>query len=207
MAEANSQENEPLPENLDGEAVGPASASEEKTGKQPMPITIMDIELEQLKKELTECKDKYLRTLAESENARKRLYKERQEVTQFAVQNVIVDFLNPIDHMENALKYTEQMSDEVKHWALGFQMILNQFKEVLSSNGVNAFTSKDKPFDPHCHEAVEMIETADYPPGIVVEESIRGYKMGDRLVRPARVKVSKVPSEVSSTNNETIPQG
>ena len=77
--------------------------------------------------------------------------------------------------MENALKFTQQMSDEVKHWAIGFQMILNQFKDVLSANGITPFSSEGKPFDPHLHEAIETVATADFPPGTVIEESLRGY--------------------------------
>lgn len=159
----------------------------------PKNITITDLELEHLKKELAECKDKYLRVLAESENARKRLQKEKQEMIQYARQNVIVDFLNPIDHMENALKFTQQMSDDVKHWALGFQMILSQFKDVLTNNGVTPFESEGRHFDPHRHEAVEAVPTKEVPPGTVIEESLRGYIMGDKVIRPARVKVSKAP--------------
>lgn len=161
--------------------------------QEPATMSVSELELDSLKKELADCKDKYLRVLAESENARKRLQKEKQETIQYAVQNVIVDFLNPIDHMENALKFAQQMSDEVKHWATGFQMILTQFKDVLSNNGVAPFASEGKPFDPHRHEAVETIETGDYAPNTVVEESLKGYVMGDKTIRPARVKVSKAP--------------
>src|SRR4029079_7122562 len=112
-------------------------------------------------KELQEYKDKYLRQLAESENFRKRMQKEKQELTQYAVQNLIIDFLNPIDHMENALKFTEQMSEEVKHWGIGFQMILNQFKEVLTNNNVRSFKSIGERFDPYRHEAIEAIATTE----------------------------------------------
>lgn len=169
-------------------------------------VTIAQTEFESLKKELAECKDKYLRTLAESENARKRLQKEKQELIQYALQGAIVDFLNPIDHMENALNFTQQMSDEVKHWAIGFQMILNQFKDVLSSNGVMPYVSEGRPFDPHFHEAVENIATTDFPPGIVIEESLKGYKMGDKVIRPARVKVSKAV-ETKKENAEKANNG
>ena len=161
-------------------------------------------EFDLIKKELAECKDKYLRVLAESENARKRLQKEKQEMIQYSIQNIIVDFLNPIDHMENALKFTQHMSPDVKHWAQGFQMILTQFKDVLTMNGVAPFASEGQPFDPHRHEAVETIETADYPPGIVLEESLRGYEMGDKTIRPARVKVSRALSEALPEEKQEI---
>ncbi len=162
--------------------------------QEPIEVMITNIELEMLQKEASEYKDKYLRMLAEMENVRKRLQKERHELVQYAVQNVIVDFLNPIDHMESALGYTEQMSDQVKHWAIGFKMILEQFKDVLSGQGVVAFKSVGEEFDPHFHEAVEAVETDVYKPGIVVEESMKGYKMSDKVIRPARVKVSKAVS-------------
>lgn len=196
MAQANDNENSEDFKDLSPDYLGHPEELNDKpqiqeSSNKPKSITITDVELEQLKKDASEYKDKYLRVLAESENARKRLQKEKQELIQYAIQNVVIDFLNPIDHMENALKFTQQMSDEVKHWALGFQMILTQFKDVLSRNGVTPFDSTGKPFDPHCHEAVESVATEDHPPGTVIEESLRGYKMGDRTIRPARVKVSK----------------
>src|ERR1700733_5839643 len=88
----------------------------------------LDAELEKLRKEAAEYKDKYQRALAESENARKRLQKERQELVQYALQNVLAEFLGPIDHLESALQYADQAPPDVKHWAQGFQMIANQFK-------------------------------------------------------------------------------
>lgn len=173
----------------------PSIQQNETASHQPKTTTVGGLELESLRRELAETKDKYLRVLAESENARKRLQKEKQETIQYALQNVIVDFLNPIDHMENALSFTQQMSEDVKNWAAGFQMILTQFKDVLSNNGVTPFSSEGKPFDPHRHEAVETVETSTVPPGTVVEESLKGYIMGDKTIRPARVKVSKTPAE------------
>ena len=149
--------------------------------------------LEQSLAETAEYKDKYLRLLADSENMRKRLSKEKQEMMAYALQDVLAEFLGPIDHMENALNYTEQMSDEVKHWSLGFQMILTQFKDVLSNHGAKSFVSKGTCFDPHLHEAVEAVECIDMEPGIVIEEFVKGYKIGDKVLRPARVKVSKTP--------------
>lgn len=202
MAQDGTIENEeqPIPQ-----AESTAKEKDSQPTREPKPITISDMEYEQLKKEVNEYKDKYLRSIAEAENLRKRLHKERHDMTQMAVQSIIVDFLNPIDHMENALSFTDNMSDEVKNWAIGFKMILNQFKEVLASNDVHPFKSVGTHFDHHVHEAVEMIETEEHPPGIVLEESIRGYKMGSKTIRPARVKVSKKPAskpEKTEQNDE-----
>lgn len=200
MTEANEEKNK-----LDGEEAAKQEAKPTEPTpppRQPVQVTITDIELEQLKKEAAEFKDKYQRALAESENSRKRLQKERQELIQYAMQNIFVDFLAPIDHMENALGFTEQASNEVKHWAYGFKMILGQFKDVLSNNGVTPFKSVGERFDPHRHEAVETLETTEYPSGTVVSESICGYKMGDRIVRPARVKVAKAPGAPAPQKEE-----
>lgn len=161
-------------------------------------------ELEKVKAELAEMKDKYLRILAEGENTRKRMLKEKQEMTRFAVENVIAEILSPIDNLDNALKFANQMSEETKNWALGFQMILSQFKDVLNEHGVVAFHSEGNFFDPHMHEAVEVKETADHPEGMILKEFLKGYKCGDRTVRPARVLVAKAlkKEEASSTESQ-----
>src|SRR5262245_35847739 len=127
---------------------------------------------------------------------RKRLHKEKQESTHYALSNLLAEFLSPIDHMETALKHTENMSEEVKHWGLGFKMILTQFQDVLSMHGVEPMHALGKHFDPHLHEAIETIETQDAAPGTVVEECVKGYKIGDKVIRPARVKVAKQPQEI-----------
>lgn len=168
----------------------------EPHGQKPKQVMMTDDELRQIKKESMEYKDKYLRLLADADNARKRLQKERQELIQYALENVMIDFLRPLDNFENALKFADQMSDEVKNWAFGFQMILTQFKDVLANNGVMPVQSQEgAQFDPHYHEAIEIIETNEYRPGTIVEECVRGYKMGDRTIRPARVKVAKEASQ------------
>lgn len=141
--------------------------------------------------ENNEYKDKYLRLLADVENTRKRMQKEKQEATRFAIENVMGDILLPIDNLENALKFTDQMSEETRNWALGFQMILTQFKEVLQEQGIVPFDSVGTAFNPHLHEAVEMEETDQYASGTIIQEFMRGYQCGDRTVRPARVKVAK----------------
>lgn len=186
MSNQNTTGNPDIPPSSNGETIPPAF------------VTIPEAELEQIKREATEYKDKYLRSLADADNLQKRLQKERQDFIQYAVENAIIEVLNPIDHFENALKFAQQASDDVKHWAVGFQMILTQFRDALANVGVTAFKSEGMPFDPHCHEAIEMIATSEHPPGIVIIENMRGYKMGERVIRPARVKVSKTPATVSN---------
>lgn len=142
-------------------------------------------------------KSKYLRALADMENLRKRLQNEKQETIAYAIDNMLAEFITPLDSFESALAYTENLSPELKNWAQGFKMIANQFKEVLENHGIRPYESKGKPFDPHYHEGVETVETDEFEDGIVIAEVVKGYKRGDRILRVAKVKVAKRPSKVT----------
>jgi molecular chaperone GrpE len=169
--------------------------SVEETREEAVAGPTPEEEIERLKESLKESQDKYLRVLADSENARKRMQKEREEMTKYAIENVLTEFLHPLDNLEKALLFAESMSDEVRNWAVGFEMLLNQFKQILSNHGVEEYHSVGKHFDPHQHEAVEMVETTEYEPGVVVDEFVRGYRIGNRPIRVARVKVAKAPEK------------
>lgn len=141
--------------------------------------------------EAVNYKDKYLRLLADTENTRKRMLKEKQDMVRFGIENILGEILGPMDNLENALKHAENLSGELKNWALGFQMILAQFKEVLTQNGVAPFVSEGEKFDSTRHEAVEMEETDQAPEGMILKEFVKGYSRGDHIIRPARVRVAK----------------
>ncbi len=147
-----------------------------------------------------EYKDKYLRLLAEMDNMRKRMQKEKQDMTRFAIDNVMGEMLGPIDNLENALQFTQHLSEEMRNWAQGFQMILGQFKEVLSNHGITHFKSEGMRFDPHLHHAIEKEETDEKPEGTILKEYVKGYRHGERVVRPAQVKVAVLPQKVDILN-------
>jgi molecular chaperone GrpE len=149
--------------------------------------------------ETPDYKDKYLRLLAEGENTRRRLQKEKQDMMKFCIDNLMIDILNPIDQLENALKFADQASDEVKGWAMGFQMILGEFKEILTSHGITPFVSEGQMFDPSMHEAVETEQTDTVADGTILKEFVKGYRSGDRIIRPSRVKVAK--KNIEENNN------
>src|SRR5437016_716242 len=107
----------------------------------PKQVLMTDTELRSMQKEILEYKDKYLRLLADGENSRKRLQKEKQEISRYALEGIVVDFLRPLDNLENALRFAQDMSDEVRNWAFGFQMILTQFRDVLAQHGITSFES------------------------------------------------------------------
>jgi len=143
-------------------------------------------------------KDKYFRALAEMENMRKRMHKEKQEMARFGIENAIGEFLPAIDNFENALRMASHATGELKNWAIGFEMILSQFKEVLHNHGIVSFHSEGNRFDAQFHEAVEIVETLDHPDGTILHEFTKGYKSATRTVRPARVKVAKHPQKTEN---------
>ncbi len=151
--------------------------------------------------EALDYKDKYLRLLAETENMRKRMQKEKQEMTRYAIDNILAEIIAPLDSFEQALELASNMSQDVKNWAVGFQMILSQFKQVLQDNHVVSFKSEGESFDPHKHDAIELEESEAIEPGIVLKEYVRGYKSGERIIRPARVKVSKKKKDSEESTN------
>jgi len=185
--------------------------NEEKSFQEQTPLNQQseqsaEQKMQELEAQLHEYKDKYLRLLAEVDNTRKRMQKEKQEMTRFAVENVIAEVLGPIDSLENALKFTGQLSEEMRNWTQGFQMILGQFKDVLSNHGVTSFHSEGMQFDPHLHYAIEIEETEEKPEGTIIQEFVKGYKSGDRTVRPARVKVAKTPDKKNPSENPQATQ-
>ncbi len=151
---------------------------------------------------LKQERNKSLLHLAELENSRKRMQREKHGSTRFAVENVLLEILTPLDNFENALSFAHQTSEETQNWAKGFEMILSQFREILTSHKIAPFTSEGHPFDPHMHEVLEMEETELHEEGTVVQEFMKGYKCGDRVIRPARVKVAKKPLKEEETVNQ-----
>jgi molecular chaperone GrpE len=158
------------------------------------PIDPQEHRIKQLEGDVQEAQEKYLRLLADTENTRKRMQKEKLEANKFAIEALLSEIFVPMDNLENALKHTSNLSDETRQWAMGFGMILNQFKDVLVQNGVVSFVSEGQKFDPHKHEAVELEETEAVPEGTILKEFVKGYRCGERTIRPARVKVAKAPT-------------
>ena len=170
--------------------------SEEEENMEELDIPPTEEELEE------DFKDKYFRLLAEMENSRKRMQKEKHEMTRFAIENVIGEILLPIDTLENALSFTDKMSEDTRNWAKGFEMILTQFKDVLGNHHIVAFHSENEMFDPHKHEAVEVEETDEHPEGTILHEYLKGYKSADRILRAARVKVARPPAQEEEITQE-----
>ena len=147
-------------------------------------------EVQKLRVERDTLVDRLARLQAEFENARKRAAREQQEFKDFAAADTIKSLLPALDSFERALQAPTNQLNEFRG---GVELIYKQLQDALAKLGVRAVLAKGEPFDPHVHEAIEMVETTEVPDHHVVDELQRGYKLKDRLLRPAMVKVAQNP--------------
>ncbi len=140
-------------------------------------------------------KDKYLKVLAEMENLRKRFDTERSEVIKYRASSFIQSILPTVDMFEMAMN-SQNVSDEIKNWLVGFEMILNNFKTTLEGEGVKEIkVNKGDEFDGNLHHAIEEVDTDEVEPGKVFQVKMKGYTLHDKLLRPATVTVAKIQKE------------
>ncbi len=150
-------------------------------------------ELEQLRGERDQLKDRLARLQAEFDNARKRADKERQDSRDYTVQSTVEPFLGVMDNFALALK----ADGDVTQLRAGVQLILKQMEEALRNLNVQPVETVGTQFDPRVHEALGSIETVEHPDHQVLEEIRRGYKLRDKLLRPALVRIASNPAQKS----------
>ncbi|HEV2323238.1 MAG TPA: nucleotide exchange factor GrpE [Terracidiphilus sp.] len=158
---------------------------------QPSADTVSRAEFDQLKAERDQLLDRLARLQAEFENARKRTERERAEFRDYATGSVVEQFLPVLDHFELALKAT----GSVEQLRSGVELIVKQMGEVLRQLQVVPVPAVGEPFDPRVHEALGTVDRDDIPDHYVAEEIRRGYRLRDRLLRPAMVRVAHNPSQ------------
>jgi len=143
--------------------------------------------------------DQLLRTKAEFMNYQKRMVKESESTSQFAVQSLILDFLPELDNFDRALKLADSSKDIVK-FVEGIKLIEEQLFKVLGKYGVEPIETVGKPFDPNLHEAVMEEENNEMPHHTIIDEFQKGFLLKERVIRPSKVKVSKktIEEEVES---------
>ena len=160
-----------------------------------VPEPAVEEEAESLKAELDHVRDIYLRKLAEFDNFRKRVEREREENRLAGVEEMVRELLPVLDNFERALQHAE---DDSGAFQQGVEMIAKQLWDTLERRGVEEVNPVGKPFDPELHEAVQRVDDSEHPPGTVAWVMLKGYTMGDRLVRPAMVGVVVEPSADSN---------
>jgi len=147
-------------------------------------------ELQKVRAERDMLVDRLARLQAEFENARKRTAREQQDFREYAVADAIKALLPSLDSFERALQTSARDKSEFRS---GVELIYKQLQDALQKLGLRAIPAKGEPFDPHLHEAIEMVETSDADDHQILEELQRGYKLKDRLLRPSMVKVARNP--------------
>ena len=151
-------------------------------------------ELKRLEGEVKELRDSLARRQADFENYRKRMERERSETFNRVVVDIAAKLLPVLDNLKRALETEASVeaseSDEFRHFLSGVDLIYKQLNGVLDALGVKPVLAEGERFDPHLHEAVLTEPTDDYEPDTVMQEIVRGFRVGDKLIRPALVKVA-----------------
>jgi len=148
-------------------------------------------ELRRVKAEIDHLREMYLRKLAEFDNYRKRIDRERQELRRTAAEGLVSELLPVLDNFERAVQHAEE--SEPAAFREGVAMIARQFADILQRSGLETIDPTGQRFDPELHEAVQRIEGSEYAPGSIVGVFSRGYLFGGRLIRPAMVAVAVEP--------------
>jgi len=169
----------PASENADDPAIDSASRASAESS-----------DLQKLKVERDTLIDRLARLQAEFENARKRTAREQQDFRDYALADAIKTLLPTLDSFERALQISSAEKSELHG---GIELIYKQLQDALVKLGLRPIPAKGEPFDPHLHEAIEMVDTSDAPDHQILEELQRGYKLKDRLLRPSMVRVARNP--------------
>ena len=158
------------------------------------PPTTPDEKLAALEAERNDLKDRMLRIAAEFENWKKRARKDQTDGEARVREGVLKDMLEVVDNLERATSaYGDNGSVDGAAVLKGVNLVLRMFHNKLERYGVKPFEVKGQPFDPRLHEAISQIPTAEMPPGSVAAEMQKGYRIGDKLLRPAIVAVAVAP--------------
>lgn len=169
----------------------------EKEGKPEI-----ETRLQEKEQEAKENFDRYLRLSAEMENFKKRAEKEKAETYKFANENLVKDLLPVLDNLERAMEHGRD-AENSKALLEGIEMTQKGFWAVLEKYGITLVDAMGAEFDPNHHEAIMVQEDAQSPPGVVITQIQKGYRLHNRLVRPAMVIVSKKPE----INPDEDPEG
>ena len=156
-------------------------------------VTLKEEEYKKLQEDAAkgnELQDRLLRLQAEFDNARKRMEKQCQDFVKYANEGIIMELLTILDDLENATQMAENKNTNLETFLKGIEMILTHLYEMLKSHGVKPIEVVGELFDPHTSEAMLQVES-EAPEHTVIEELQKGYFLNERVIRTAKVKVSK----------------
>ncbi len=178
-----------------GEKTSTAQAFDDAlAAEQDMTMNMSDpSDIERLQSELSEAKDRALRTQAELDNYRKRSQREMEDSLRYANMNLMRDLLPIVDNLRRAADSAEKTSD-VAGLLAGVKMVAAQFEDVLARHHCKRIAAHGEAFDPNVHEAIAQQPSEEHPQGTVMLEATTGFQLHDRVVRPTQVIVSSGPA-------------
>ena len=147
-------------------------------------------EITRVQSEAAEYLDGWQRARAEFANYKKRVERETEEARQRITAEIIVRYLNIMDDLERALGNAPE-GEDFQEWISGIELIHQKFESILESEGVECIEADGDRFDPNLHEAISYEDTEEFEGGSIIAVTQRGYKLGDRIIRPAMVRVAK----------------
>ncbi len=187
----------------DIEVVPPEDNSESAAGEKPLTSVEKLVQaLEQKTKEAAEINDKYLRTYADFENYRKRMQRDLADFRKYANEQLALELLSVVDHLGMALKHAAETGETNEGLRQGVELVYKQFLDVLDKFGIKPFKAEGEPFDPVKHDAVLQVTRADLPDNTVAQVLQDGYLYYDKVLRHAKVGVSKKPAEPEPGSKE-----
>jgi molecular chaperone GrpE len=164
-------------------------------------------QLDAKEKEAKEYHDRYLRQVAELENFKRRITREKDESIRFANEALVKDLIPIVDNLERAVAHAKDGGNG-RPLVEGVEMVLRGLFDMLAKHGVAQISAIGQPFDPEKHEAMAQVESTTYQPNTVVEEYHKGYLLRDRLLRPSLVSVAKAPeSQEKKNDNREVENG
>jgi molecular chaperone GrpE len=177
------------------ERMAQAAAEEESAaGSLAKEIEDLAVALDQKNREAAEANEKYLRTYADFENYRKRMQRDQAEFRKYANEQMALELLTVLDHLGLALKHACDDPEKNEGLQQGVEMVFKQFRDVLEKFGIKPFKAEGELFDPALHDAMMQVETNEVPENTVVQVFQDGYLYHEKVLRHAKVGVSKRPS-------------
>ena len=190
------------PHSMSSELTGEVIDNASRSDAEQQELAELREKLDAKEKEAKEHYERYLRQIAEVDNFKKRINREKEDAIRYANENLIKDILPIIDNLERAIAHA-QGGGNGKPLVEGVEMVLRGLLDVFGKHGVVQVPAVGEVFDPGKHEAMAQVESSQYEPNTVVDEHHRGYLLRDRLLRPALVTVAKAPQVKDEKNGES----
>ena len=189
---------EELEEKLEADSVVEEGPAKEEEAKELSPLEQLEEQVRLKDEEILKQKDTFLREKAELDNFKKRLTKEKEDFAQFANERLLKELLQIEDNLERAMAAPNATLESLKE---GVEMIQKQFKDFLKNQKVEVIEAFGKPFDPNLHEVLNQQESEEHEENTVIEEYSKGFTLNGRILRSAKVVISKKPAEKNEDEN------